>query len=382
MLRYNYGLFQHFRAVALQGAFCETLSIDQIMEAFHMANAAFAVDIFNIFNEKCKTENFIFSPLTISSTLALAYKAAKGNTATEMKKGLHYENVKDFDFGFQTLSSDINRISSASSLKMVKRLYVDASCNCTKMSASNSGRKRSRKSHHRLCCQQPLSDDTDGDLCIYCITPPPPTGNLSADFFAWFKHQLPGSFNYAKREKVAGKSPPDSTALYDSSEHDSYINESSSDLEDSEDYFLLDMDKFPTLLKAVKDTIESDRNVDHKSKKEQLFYFPVSKNKLLPSHPVLSEWIERDWSKPDKRIDLGPRFKSLYRVEESAYKKWENIPKVDLAVAQLSKKAIFPSEESSLLSDPMDRKADSRLKKIRFLIPKTFHLFNDGCLVI
>ncbi|XP_072008786.1 serpin B5 isoform X2 [Engystomops pustulosus] len=102
------------------------------MEAFHMANAAFAVDIFNIFNEKCKTENFIFSPLTISSTLALAYKAAKGNTATEMKKGLHYENVKDFDFGFQTLSSDINRISSASSLKMVKRLYVDASCNCTK----------------------------------------------------------------------------------------------------------------------------------------------------------------------------------------------------------------------------------------------------------
>lgn len=102
------------------------------MDAFRLANAALAIDILKNLNEKNKTENFIFSPLCISSTLTLAFKGAKGNTATEMEKVLHFENVKDYDFGFQTLTSDINKISAASSMKMVKRLYVDSSFNCTK----------------------------------------------------------------------------------------------------------------------------------------------------------------------------------------------------------------------------------------------------------
>lgn len=102
------------------------------MDAFRLANAALAIDILKNLNEKNKTENFIFSPLCISSTLTLAFKGAKGNTATEIEKVLHFENVKDYDFGFQTLTSDINKISAASSMKMVKRLYVDSSFNCTK----------------------------------------------------------------------------------------------------------------------------------------------------------------------------------------------------------------------------------------------------------
>lgn len=102
------------------------------MDAFRLANAALAIDILKNLNEKNKTDNFIFSPLCISSTLTLAFKGAKGNTATEIEKVLHFENVKDYDFGFQTLTSDINKISAASSMKMVKRLYVDSSFNCTK----------------------------------------------------------------------------------------------------------------------------------------------------------------------------------------------------------------------------------------------------------
>lgn len=102
------------------------------MDAFRLANTALAIDILKNLNEKNKTENFIFSPLCISSTLTLAFKGAKGNTATEIEKVLHFENVKDYDFGFQTLTSDINKISAASSMKMVKRLYVDSSFNCTK----------------------------------------------------------------------------------------------------------------------------------------------------------------------------------------------------------------------------------------------------------
>ncbi|XP_040289019.1 LOW QUALITY PROTEIN: serpin B5 [Bufo bufo] len=92
------------------------------MDAFRLANTALATDIFKILNEKSKTENFIFSPLCISSTLALAFKGANGNTAAEIEKVLHVENVNDCDFRFQTLNSDISRISAASSLKMVKRV--------------------------------------------------------------------------------------------------------------------------------------------------------------------------------------------------------------------------------------------------------------------
>ncbi|KAM3928486.1 serpin B5 [Leptodactylus fuscus] len=102
------------------------------MDCFRVANAAFAIDLFSKLSEKNKSENFILSPLCVSSTLALAFKGAKGNTATEIEKITHFEKVKDCDFGFQTLASDISRISATSSLKMVKHVYVDSSFNCTK----------------------------------------------------------------------------------------------------------------------------------------------------------------------------------------------------------------------------------------------------------
>lgn len=41
----------------------------------------------------------------------------------------HFENVKDVPFGFQTVTSDVNKLSSFYSLKLIKRLYVDKSLN-------------------------------------------------------------------------------------------------------------------------------------------------------------------------------------------------------------------------------------------------------------
>ncbi|XP_075069072.1 serpin B5 [Mixophyes fleayi] len=102
------------------------------MESFHMANKALAIDIFKKLSEKSRMENVIFSPLCLSYSLALLLKGAKENNATEIQKVLHFENVKDYDFGFQTLTSDINKISATLPLKLVKRLYVDSSLNCTK----------------------------------------------------------------------------------------------------------------------------------------------------------------------------------------------------------------------------------------------------------
>ncbi|XP_044862853.1 serpin B5 [Mauremys mutica] len=101
------------------------------IDALRLANTGFAVDMFKKLCEKDKTANIVFAPLCTSTSLTLAYKATKGDTATQMIKALHLEDVKDVLFGFQTVTSDVSKLSSFFSLKMVKRLYVEKSLNPT-----------------------------------------------------------------------------------------------------------------------------------------------------------------------------------------------------------------------------------------------------------
>lgn len=71
------------------------------MEAFRLANISLAVDILKTFCEKSKTDNFIFSPYCVSSTLALAFKGAKGDTATEIEKvGDSFKFIPFYSFLF------------------------------------------------------------------------------------------------------------------------------------------------------------------------------------------------------------------------------------------------------------------------------------------
>lgn len=49
---------------------------------------------------------------------------------------LHFENVKDVPFGFQTVTSDVNKLSSFYSLKLIKRLYIDKALNLSMVSGS------------------------------------------------------------------------------------------------------------------------------------------------------------------------------------------------------------------------------------------------------
>ncbi|XP_021508077.1 serpin B5 [Meriones unguiculatus] len=99
------------------------------MDALRLANSAFAVDFFKQLAEKEPAGNVLFSPICLSTSLSLAQVGAKGNTANEISQVLHFENVKDVPFGFQTVTSDVNKLSSFYSLKLIKRLYVDKSLN-------------------------------------------------------------------------------------------------------------------------------------------------------------------------------------------------------------------------------------------------------------
>ncbi|XP_058547857.1 serpin B5 [Neofelis nebulosa] len=99
------------------------------MDALQLANSAFAVDLFKQLCEKEPVGNVLFSPICLSTSLSLAQVGTKGDTANEIGQVLHFGNIKDVPFGFQTVTSDVNKLSSFYSLKLIKRLYVDKSLN-------------------------------------------------------------------------------------------------------------------------------------------------------------------------------------------------------------------------------------------------------------
>nr|XP_033791190.1 serpin B5 [Geotrypetes seraphini]XP_033791191.1 serpin B5 [Geotrypetes seraphini] len=101
------------------------------MDELRLANTVLAIDFYKKLSEH-KTNNVVFAPLCISTSLALLHKGSKGNTAAQLNQVLHFEKVKDVEYGFQTISSDTSKISSSISMKMVKRLYVDNNLNLHK----------------------------------------------------------------------------------------------------------------------------------------------------------------------------------------------------------------------------------------------------------
>ncbi|NXL51094.1 SPB10 protein, partial [Podilymbus podiceps] len=64
------------------------------MEALTKANTSFALDFFKHECQEGGDKNILFSPLSISSALATVYLGAKGNTADQMAKVLHFNKAE------------------------------------------------------------------------------------------------------------------------------------------------------------------------------------------------------------------------------------------------------------------------------------------------
>lgn len=59
-------------------------------------NTAFALDLYAEMAKKKQGNNLFFSPYSLSSALAMTYAGAKGNTATQISKVLHFPQNQDF----------------------------------------------------------------------------------------------------------------------------------------------------------------------------------------------------------------------------------------------------------------------------------------------
>ncbi|XP_078395626.1 leukocyte elastase inhibitor-like [Cetorhinus maximus] len=99
------------------------------MEDLSKANCHFTLDLFTKLIEKNQAGNIFFSPFSISTALAMVYLGAKNNTASQMAKALHFDQVGDVHSGFQKLQLDINRADVSYLLKVANRLYGEKSYN-------------------------------------------------------------------------------------------------------------------------------------------------------------------------------------------------------------------------------------------------------------
>ncbi|XP_048795770.1 heterochromatin-associated protein MENT [Lagopus muta] len=123
------------------------------MEQVSSSIGNFTVDLFNKLNETSRDKNIFFSPWSISSALTLTYLAAKGNTAREMAKVLHFtkgveagsssvarpsrgrpkrrrmdpehEQAENIHSGFKELLTAFNKPRNTYSLRSANRIYVE-----------------------------------------------------------------------------------------------------------------------------------------------------------------------------------------------------------------------------------------------------------------
>ncbi|XP_061094890.1 leukocyte elastase inhibitor-like [Conger conger] len=99
------------------------------MDNLSSANTTFALDLFRTLAGTSASGNVFFSPLSISSALAMVYLGAKGNTADQMAKVLCFNKAANVHLDFLTLSSDINKPASSYLLKLANRIYGEQTFN-------------------------------------------------------------------------------------------------------------------------------------------------------------------------------------------------------------------------------------------------------------
>ncbi|KAK0141424.1 Leukocyte elastase inhibitor [Merluccius polli] len=88
------------------------------------ANTAFSLALFKKISEDNKADNVFYSPLSISSALAMVLLGARGNTATQISEVLQQQKGgDDVNANFSKLLSELNKQGALYSLSLANRLY-------------------------------------------------------------------------------------------------------------------------------------------------------------------------------------------------------------------------------------------------------------------
>uniref|UniRef100_A0A668ALX1 Leukocyte elastase inhibitor n=1 Tax=Myripristis murdjan TaxID=586833 RepID=A0A668ALX1_9TELE len=99
-----------------------------------LANTAFCLALFKQLDEDKKSSNIFYSPLSISSALAMVMLGARANTATQMSECLKAQD--DVHVKFSKLIKELNKAGAPYSLSLANRLYGDKSYRFVKVCMS------------------------------------------------------------------------------------------------------------------------------------------------------------------------------------------------------------------------------------------------------
>ncbi|XP_059119199.1 serpin B9-like isoform X1 [Peromyscus eremicus] len=98
------------------------------MNSLSEANGTFAIHLLKMLCESNPSKNVCYSPVSISSALAMVLLGAKGDTAVQMSQALGLNTEKDVHQGFQRLLSNLNKPNRKYSLRTANRLFAESTC--------------------------------------------------------------------------------------------------------------------------------------------------------------------------------------------------------------------------------------------------------------
>ncbi|KAG8539055.1 hypothetical protein GDO81_021544 [Engystomops pustulosus] len=118
------------------------------------------------------------------------------------------------------------------------------------------------------------------------------------------------------------------------------------------------------LLRMVRSSMDIEEKKPHKSVQDIMFEgLTERKRRTFPIHDTIRALISKEWQNPDKKSYIPRAIKRKYPFDESATSGWGLPPKVDASIIKISRGTSLPFEDINALRDPMDRKAESFLKK-------------------
>ncbi|XP_040192736.1 uncharacterized protein LOC120926675 isoform X2 [Rana temporaria] len=85
--------------------------------------------------------------------------------------------------------------------------------------------------------------------------------------------------------------------------------------------------------------------------------------KAIPVHQSLKDIILREWAEPEKRLLRYKTWKRRCPFKEEEESRFFKVPRLDAPLAQVSKQSDLSFEDTGNLRDPMDRRAETSLRR-------------------
>jgi serpin B len=106
--------------------FCMQIVLAQAKEDFAKDNNKFGLNIYQLWTEKnIDNDNFIFSPLSLSNVLSMAYWGAKNKTATQFEQVFNFQNTPKFHKNYALFSQSLVRDTEITQTKIANAIWLD-----------------------------------------------------------------------------------------------------------------------------------------------------------------------------------------------------------------------------------------------------------------